>query len=149
MDGHHRRGMDSADGAALRKQATGTVSFTVAANTGQVRTPTWSLLVSGQPSHKLPPPHPRHLRRRSPPPPPPPPPPSPPPSCTFTISPTSQSVGAGGGSGSVAVSAPADCPDGTTSASWIKSDVGIPSGTGSGSVAFTVNANTGGALTGA
>jgi len=73
----------------------------------------------------------------------PPPPPPPPPSCTFAISPASQSIAAAGGTGSVAVSTLQGCTwTAVNSASWVTVTAGS-SGTGNGSVAFTVSANTG------
>jgi hypothetical protein len=126
--------------APLSGSGNGTVSFTIAINTGQARS--GDVVIAGQRSTVT------QAAAPAPPTSPSPPPPSPPPSCTFTISPTSQSVVAGGGSGSVAVSAQTGCPwTASSSASWITVTSGS-SGTGSGSVAFTVGANTGGARTG-
>jgi hypothetical protein len=70
------------------------------------------------------------------------------PSCTFAISSTSQSVGAGGSASSVAVSTQSGCKwAAASSAAWIAVTSGS-SGTGNGSVAFTVGANVGPARTG-
>ena len=122
--------------APLSGSGNGTVSFTVAANSGQART--GNVAIAGQRSTVT-------QAAVVAPTPPSPPPPS---SCTFTISPTSQNVGAGGGSGSVAVSSQAGCAwTATSSASWITVTSGS-NGTGSGSVAFTVAANAGPARTG-
>ena len=122
--------------APLSGSGNGTVSFTVAANSGQART--GNVVIAGQRSTVT------QAAVVSPTPPPGP----PPPSCTFTISPTSQNVGGGGGSGAVAVSSQAGCAwTATSSASWITVTSG-PTGTGSGSVAFTVGANAGPARTG-
>ncbi len=63
--------------------------------------------------------------------------------CTYTISPASQSFGAGGGAGTVTVTAGSKCSWTTSnSSSWISITSGA-SGTGSGTVAYSVAANTG------
>ena len=69
-------------------------------------------------------------------------------SCAYAIVPTSQSVGADGGAGTpVAVSATAGCAwTATSNDAWIVNTTG--SGSGSGTVGFTVAANPGGARTG-
>jgi hypothetical protein len=69
-------------------------------------------------------------------------------SCSFSIDPTSYSAPASGGSGNtVAVSAPAGCAWTAANApSWIAVTSGA-SGTGAGTVTFTVNRNDGGART--
>ena len=68
--------------------------------------------------------------------------------CTFTISPTSQSVAAVGGAGSADVVTQDGCRwTAASSTSWITVTSGS-SGTGNGSMAFTVGANTGPARTG-
>lgn len=73
---------------------------------------------------------------------PPPPPPVPPP-CTYTVVPTAASFGSAAGSGTVRVTAGAGCGWTTTSnASWITVTSGA-SGTASGTVDYTVAANTG------
>ncbi|HXH06677.1 MAG TPA: BACON domain-containing protein, partial [Vicinamibacterales bacterium] len=65
-------------------------------------------------------------------------------SCAFTISPTSANIGAAGGSGSVAVSTTAGCAWTATSAvSWITITSGA-SGTGSGTVGYSVAPNASG-----
>jgi hypothetical protein len=73
---------------------------------------------------------------------------APTPVCTYAIDPTSASPAAAGGAGSVAVTAGATC--GWTAASndsWITITAGA-SGSGNGTVAFSVAANTGEARTG-
>ncbi len=69
--------------------------------------------------------------------------------CSYTINPTTQSFTAAGGSGSVAVTAPAGCAwVATSGAAWISITSG-QTGTGNGTVGFTVAANnTGSARTG-
>lgn len=69
--------------------------------------------------------------------------------CAFSINPGSQNFSAGGGSGTVAMTASeASCPwQATSGASWISIAAGAAA-TGSGSVAFTVAANTGAPRTG-
>ena len=69
---------------------------------------------------------------------------APPPACTFSISPTSLFFGAVGGVGSIAITSSANtCAwTATTSAPWITVTAG-QSGTGNGTVAFTVAVNTG------
>lgn len=63
-------------------------------------------------------------------------------SCTYSISPTSQSFGAAGGSGTVTVTAAGGCSwIATSNASWITITSGN-SGTGSGTVTYSVAANT-------
>jgi Glucose / Sorbosone dehydrogenase/Putative binding domain, N-terminal len=69
------------------------------------------------------------------------------PSCTYAISPTSQSVGAAGGTGTVAVTAGAGCAwtavSNVSNPSWIQVTSGS-SGSGNGSVTYSVAANTSG-----
>ena len=68
--------------------------------------------------------------------------------CTFAISPNSQNVAASGGTGSVGMSTQAACRwSASSNASWITVTSGA-SGTGNGSVGFSVAANTGAARTG-
>jgi hypothetical protein len=69
--------------------------------------------------------------------------------CTFSISATSQNVAAAGGAGTpVAVSAQPGCPwSASSSVSWITITSGA-SGSGNGSVGFTVAANSGASRTG-
>jgi hypothetical protein len=69
--------------------------------------------------------------------------------CSYTINPTTQSFATAGGSGSVAVTAPAGCAwVATSGAAWISITSG-QTGTGNGTVGFTVAANnTGSARTG-
>jgi hypothetical protein len=62
--------------------------------------------------------------------------------CSFSLSPGSQSYTASGGTGGVSVTAPSTCSWTTaSSASWLTVTAGT-SGTGPGSVSFTVAANT-------
>jgi len=70
-------------------------------------------------------------------------------SCNFAISPSSRTVAAGGGSGSTAVTTGGSGCSWTAVANvnWITIASGA-SGTGNGTVSFTVAANTGGARTG-
>jgi len=76
-------------------------------------------------------------------------PPGPPPSCTVTLSSTSQNIGAGGGAGSpVTVTAASGCSwMSASNVSWITVTSGA-SGSGTGTVRFSVDANTGAARTG-
>ncbi|HVH26161.1 MAG TPA: BACON domain-containing carbohydrate-binding protein [Vicinamibacterales bacterium] len=70
------------------------------------------------------------------------------PACTFTIAPTGQSVAASGGTGTVAVTAASGCAwTATSNAPWLTITSGA-NGTGSGSVGFSAQANTGTARTG-
>ena len=63
--------------------------------------------------------------------------------CTYSISPTSQSFGSSGGTGSVAVTTTSGCSwTAVSSASWVTITSGS-SGTGNGTVAYSVSANTG------
>jgi hypothetical protein len=69
-------------------------------------------------------------------------------SCSYAIDPTTQSLAAIGGSGTIAVSAGSSCAwTATTNDSWITITTG-GSGTGNGTVAYSVSANSGGARTG-
>ena len=62
--------------------------------------------------------------------------------CTYTISPASQSFGASGGTGSVTVTTQAGCAwSAASSASWLAVTAGS-SGTGPGTVGYSVTANT-------
>ncbi len=74
------------------------------------------------------------------------PPPPPPPTCTYSISPSSQSFQDPGGTGSVTVSAnPSTCAwTAVSNAGWITVTSGA-SGSGNGTVGYTVAANTGSA----
>ena len=70
------------------------------------------------------------------------------PSCTYALSSTAQSFGGAGGTGSVNVTAAAGCSwTASINASWI-TITSAASGSGNGSVAFSVAANTGPARTG-
>jgi hypothetical protein len=114
----------------------GAVGFSVAANTGATRTGTATIATQTftvtQAAANTPPP---------------PPPPSP--ACTYSIAPPSQNVGAGAATGTVTVTAGAGCAwTATSNAAWIAITSGA-TGTGNGSVGFSVAANTGAARTGA
>jgi all-beta uncharacterized protein/BACON domain-containing protein len=105
----------------------GTVAFNVAANTGGARSGT--LTVAGQTFT---------VSQAA----------VPPPPCTFSISPTSQNIDAPGGSGTVGVTTASGCAwTATSNAPWIAITNGS-SGSGNGTVAFSVAANTGGARSG-
>jgi BACON domain-containing protein/all-beta uncharacterized protein len=68
--------------------------------------------------------------------------------CTFSIAPSNQSFGDLGGSGSVSVTAPAACAwTATSAASWLVVTSGA-TGSGAGTVAFSVSVNTGAARSG-
>ena len=119
----------------------GTVSFSVPANSGAERT--GSVIVAGQrvtvtqasPSSPAPAPSPG-------------PGPSPNPTCTFSIAPASQNVVALGGTGSVAVTTQSGCQwSASSNASWISVTSGA-SGSGNGSMGFSVAVNLGGARSG-
>jgi len=70
------------------------------------------------------------------------------PSCTFSIAPTSQNVDASASTGTVAVTATSGCTwTATSGATWITVTSGA-SGTGNGSVGYSVAANTGTARSG-
>jgi BACON domain-containing protein/all-beta uncharacterized protein len=74
--------------------------------------------------------------------------PSPSPGCTYTIAPTSADVAALGATGSIAVTTQSGCQwSASSNASWISVTSGA-SGSGNGSVAFTVAVNLGGARSG-
>ncbi len=67
--------------------------------------------------------------------------------CTYTISPSSSSMAASGGTGAISVSAPAGCSwAASTGVSWASITSGA-SGSGNGTVAYSVQANTGAART--
>jgi hypothetical protein len=73
---------------------------------------------------------------------------APPPPCAYALEPVAQSVPAVAGAASVAVQTTADCAwTVTTTTPWLKITAGT-SGTGNGTVAFMVAANTGSARTG-
>ena len=103
----------------------GSVDYTVAANTGAARTGT--LTIGGQTftvdqSAVVP-------------------------ACTYTLSAPGITMPAGGGTGTVDVTAPAGCTwTASTSASWIAITSGA-TGSGNGTVAFTVSANSGASRT--
>ena len=67
--------------------------------------------------------------------------------CTYTLAPSSQSFAASGGTGSIAVTTQANCArTATSNANWLTITGGT--GTGSGTVNYSVAANTGAARTG-
>ncbi len=69
-------------------------------------------------------------------------------SCTYSINPTVQNFSGAGGTGTVSVTAPAGCTwTAASNVGWVTINGGT-SGSGNGSVAFTVSANTGVARTG-
>ena len=107
----------------------GSVSFTVAANTGAARTGRLTIanqtLVVTQAAA-----------------------PPPPPTCSYSINPASQSIGALGGTGSIAVSTTASCPWlAASNDGWISVTSGA-SGSGNGNVAITIAPNLGPARVG-
>jgi hypothetical protein len=68
--------------------------------------------------------------------------------CSYSINPTSQTFAAAGGSGTVAVSTQANCSwTAVSDVTWIVVTAGA-NGTGNGTVAFTVSANSGGSRKG-
>jgi len=70
------------------------------------------------------------------------------PGCSYNVSPTSQSIAVGGGSASTGVTTTAGCAwSATSQASWISITAGT-SGSGTGSVTYSVAANSGAARTG-
>jgi hypothetical protein len=104
----------------------GTTGFSVAANTGSARS--GSLTVAGQ----------TFTVNQA----------APAPSCSYSIAPTSQNVAATASSGSVAVTTTSGCAwTATSNASWLSITSG-GSGSGNGSVGFSVAANTGGSRSG-
>ena len=71
-----------------------------------------------------------------------------PPSCSYSIKPSNQSLGPAAGTGTVAVSSASGCPwTAVSNASWITITSGS-SGSGTGTVGFSVAANSGGSRTG-
>ena len=109
----------------------GVVTFTVAANAGAARTGTISLanrsFTVSQAAGAAPPT---------------------PPACTYTIAPQSQTVPSGAGPGTVNVTTTAACAwTAVSNAPWLTVTSGA-AGTGNGTVAFSVTANTGAARTG-
>jgi hypothetical protein len=69
------------------------------------------------------------------------------PTCTYTLSASSATIPAAGGTGTFNVTAPAGCTwTAVTSATWITITAGA-SGSGNGTVSFTVAANTGASRT--
>ena len=104
----------------------GSVGFNIAANTGSARSGT--LTVAGQ----------TFTVNQA----------APAPSCTYSISPPSQNVSDSASSGSVAVTTTSGCAwTASSNASWLAITSGA-SGTGNGSVGFSVAANTGSARSG-
>ena len=128
----------------------GSVALRIAANTGGARTGTVTI---AEQTHTITqqdgtqPPVPTPPAPPAPPTPPGPPTPPPSPTCTYSIAPSNESIAAAGGTGTaIAVTASAgSCTwTGVSNASWITVTSGA-SGIGSGSVGFTVAANTGAA----
>jgi hypothetical protein len=122
----------------------GSVTFSVAANSGAERTGTLTIagraftVTQAAGSNPLPPS----------PPPPSPPPPAPPPSCTYSISRTTDSVPMQGENGNVNVSTSNGCSwSAGSNVSWVTVTSGA-SGTGDGTVRYLVAPNVGGARTG-
>jgi hypothetical protein len=68
--------------------------------------------------------------------------------CSYTIAPSSQSFPASGGAGILSVTAPSGCAWTATSNASFITIIGGASGTGNGTVGYTVAANTGAARTG-
>jgi all-beta uncharacterized protein/BACON domain-containing protein len=102
----------------------GTVALTIAANTGSARTGTVS--VAG---------HTVTINQGA--------------TCSYSLSPTSQQAPAGGGPGSVSVTAPAGCSwtAAVTSTPWVSITAGA-SGSGNGTVQYTIQPNAGATRTG-
>jgi hypothetical protein len=114
--------------SAAAGSGNGNVRFTVATNSGEART--GSITVGGQRATIA-----QAGAGAS-------------PACSATISPTTQNVGAAGGTGSIAVSAGNTCQwTASSTASWIAVTAGA-SGTGNGTVTFSVAANSEAARTG-
>ena len=107
----------------------GTVSYSVAANTGAARTGT--VTIAGQTFTVT------QAAVAT------------PPACTYAIDPMSAAVAAAGGTGSVAMTAGSACAwTASSNAAWITVTAGA-SGTGNGTVSYSVAANTGAARSGA
>ena len=105
----------------------GAVAFSIAANTGAVRTGT--MTIAGQTFT---------VTQAA----------TPPPPCTYSIAPLTQNIDATGGVGSVAITTTAGCAwTATSNAPWITIN-SAASGSGSGTVTFIVATNTGTARTG-
>ena len=127
----------------------GTVGFSVGANTGAARTGTVSIggrtftISQAAPGAPAPAPPPAPTPPPAPPPPAPPSPPPPPPPCSYSVSPKEVKVGDAGGTGAFNVSAAGGCAwSANSQESWIGITSG-GSGTGNGTVRFTVARNTG------
>ena len=102
---------------------TGSISFSVAANTGAARTGT--ITVGGQTFT---------VNQAS--------------GCAYSLSPTNTTIAAGGGNSSFSINTTVGCPwTATSNDSWI-TITSTASGTGSGNVSFSVQANSGVARTG-
>ncbi|HEY9464969.1 MAG TPA: BACON domain-containing carbohydrate-binding protein [Vicinamibacterales bacterium] len=117
--------------AGSRGRGDGAVMFSVAANTGAARTGTIAIgprnFTVSQAAGAAPPT---------------------PPACTYTIAPQSQTVPSGAGPGTVNVTTTAACAwTAVSNAPWLTVTSGA-AGTGNGTVAFSVAANTGAARTG-
>jgi hypothetical protein len=117
-----------------QRDGSGSARFSVAPNTGSVRTATvtvadHTVTITQQGATGSPPPAP------------PPPPPPPPPGCSFSLAPESRSMAAAGGAAGVSVSTTTGCSWAASSnANWITIGSGS-SGTGSGQVQYAVAAN--------
>jgi hypothetical protein len=110
----------------------GSVGFSVAANAGAARTGTLTIggraFTVSQAAVGAPPPAP---------------PPPPPANCSYSISPSTVKIGSAGGTGSINVSTTSGCAwTASSGESWITITSGA-SGTGNGTVGFTVAKNTG------
>jgi hypothetical protein len=105
----------------------GAVAFSVAANTGALRTGT--ITIAGQTFT---------VTQAA----------APPPACAYSIAPATQNIDATGGVGSVAITTTAGCAwTATSNAPWITIN-SAASGSGNGTVTFIVATNTGTARTG-
>ena len=115
----------------------GTIAFSVAANGGAARSGTVTV-TGGQ-----------RITVNQAAPPPPSPPPAPTPTCSYAVSPGSQSIGAAGGAGTPAAvsTAPGCAWSASSDEDWITLPGGA-SGSGNGTISFTVAANGGAARTG-
>ena len=130
----------------------GSAGFSVAANTGAARTGTLTIggrgftvsqAAPGAPAPAPPAPAPPAPAPPAPPAPAPPAPAPPAPPCSYSISPSTVKIGAAGGTGSINVSTASGCAWSASSGeSWITITSGA-SGTGNGTVGFTVARNTG------
>lgn len=110
-------------GAGSGTSGNGTLSFTVAANSGATRT--GSIAIGNQTLQ---------ISQGT--------------GCTYTVTPTSATSGAGGGSGTASVSTSSGCTwTASSGASWLTITSGA-SGTGSGTLAYSIASNSGSMRTG-